>query len=95
MFDSDQVSIADGVATVRIVDRETLARLASVLGLKRPLPYVLSVENESPAPRGIEPAALPTDIPNNHFVYALTWFAFAGMLVIFYGALVWRRMRTP
>ena len=32
------------------------------------------------------------DIPNNHFVYALTWFALAGILAWFYGALLLRRL---
>jgi surfeit locus 1 family protein len=51
------------------------------------------VESERAAPQGVVPAALPQDIPNNHFVYALTWFALAGILAWFYGALLLRRLR--
>lgn len=55
-------------------------------------PYFLAVESETPAPLGVSPAALPQDIPNNHFIYALTWFALAGILAWFYGAMLWRRL---
>ena len=66
--------------------------MARQSGLAHPAPYLLAVEAETPAPPGITPAALPQDIPNNHFVYALTWFALAGILAWFYVALVWRRL---
>jgi surfeit locus 1 family protein len=64
-------------------------------GLARPAPYILAVESERPAPAGILPAALPRDIPNNHLVYALTWFALAAILAWFYGAMLVRRLRSP
>ena len=95
IFDSDGSAPASGVRTVRIVDSTALARIGATVGLNRPIPYLLAAESETSPPQGVTPAALPQDIPNNHFVYALTWFAFAGMLACFYGALVWRRMRTP
>ena len=84
-----------GVAVIRVVDREALRRLAAMSGLERPVPYIIAVENESPPLAGVRPAALPQDIPNNHFVYALTWFALAGILAWFYGALLWRRLTRP
>ena len=94
MFDSGGLSTAGGVASVRIVDRDALMKIAAAYGLRHPMPYLLAAESETPAPDGVTPAALPQDIPNNHFVYALTWFALAGILAWFYGALVWRRMTS-
>ena len=40
---------------------------------------IVAVERETPVPPGLVPAALPQDIPNNHLVYALTWFGLAGV----------------
>lgn len=82
----------NGVTVLRVVDDAALAAVARQASLVRPAPSVLAVESETPAPRGIAPAALPQDIPNNHFVYALTWFALAGILAWFYVAMVWRRL---
>ena len=93
-FDAEVAASGPDMTVVRIVDDAALARMAKASGLARPVPYLLAVENETPSPPGIVPAALPPDIPNNHFIYALTWFAFAGILVCFYGALLRRRMRT-
>jgi surfeit locus 1 family protein len=83
---------APGARVFRVVDREALGSLAADNGVRRPAPFLLAVESERPAPQGIVPAALPQDIPNNHFVYALTWFALAGILAWFYGALLLRRL---
>jgi surfeit locus 1 family protein len=63
--------------------------------VSEPAPYFLAVESETPAVPGVTPAALPQDIPNNHFVYTLTWFGLAGVLVWTWAAYVWRRMRAP
>jgi surfeit locus 1 family protein len=83
---------ADFVA-LRVVDAATLRETAAAQGLARPAPYLLAVEHEAPAAVGLTPAALPTDIPNNHLVYALTWFALALICAWFYGALLMRRLR--
>ena len=91
LLGSDPPAPAGGVTTLRVVDRDGLARLASQGGLRRPIPYILAVESEAPPLPGVHPAALPQDIPNNHFVYALTWYALAGILAWFYGAMMWRR----
>ncbi|MDQ2860053.1 MAG: SURF1 family protein [Pseudomonadota bacterium] len=82
----------NGVTVLRVVDTGALAAVARQSGLAHPAPYILAVEAETPPPAGIAPAALPQDIPNNHFVYALTWFALAGILAWFYVAMVWRRL---
>ena len=81
-----------GARVFRVLDRSAVASLAADNGVERPAPYILAVESERPAPQGLVPAALPQDIPNNHFVYALTWFALAGILAWFYGALLLRRL---
>jgi surfeit locus 1 family protein len=81
-----------GARVFRVLDRRAVVSLAADNGIRRPAPYFVAVESELPAPPGIVPAALPQDIPNNHFVYALTWFALAGILAWFYGALIFRRL---
>ena len=83
---------APGARVFRVLDRASVASLGADNGLRRPAPFILAVESERPAPAGLVPAPLPQDIPNNHFVYALTWFALAGILAWFYGALLLRRL---
>jgi surfeit locus 1 family protein len=86
---------ADGVTVVQSLDASAVASLLGGLSPKAPAPYILTVESESPAPPGLRPAALPEDIPNNHLVYAITWFGLAGTLVFVYGAMLLGRMRRP
>ncbi len=78
---------------VRVIDAETLADLATRAGLKRPAPLLLAAEHETPPPIGLQPRALPGDIPNNHLAYAVTWFALAGILLWFYLAMLIQRYR--
>ncbi len=80
-----------GARVFRVLDRASVASLAADNGLRRPAPLVLATESETPGPAGLVPAPLPQDIPNNHLVYALTWFALAGILAWFYGAMLLRR----
>jgi len=93
-LDADTAGPAGGPVTVRVFDAGALKRAAAASGLAHPLPYVLAVESEAPPAPGLAPAALPRDIPNNHLIYALTWFSFAAMVAGFYGVLVRRRTRT-
>ena len=83
---------AAGARVFRVLDRSAVASLATDNGVRHPAPYILAAESERPPPPGVVPAPLPQDIPNNHFVYALTWFALAGILAWFYGALLLRRL---
>jgi surfeit locus 1 family protein len=82
---------ADGAVILQSVDAQALALVAGPGA--RPAPYYLAAETATPAAAGLTPAALPQDIPNNHFVYALTWFGLAGVLAWTWAAYVWRRMR--
>jgi surfeit locus 1 family protein len=81
----------DGALVLQAVDPAALRLVAG--GVTAPL--YLAVESETPAPAGITPAALPQDVPNNHFVYALTWFGLAGVLVWMWAAYVIRRVARP
>lgn len=56
---------------------------------------MLMAERETPAPGGVTAAPLPSDIPNRHLEYALTWFGLAGALLAVYAALLRRRLKRP
>ncbi len=86
-----ETSPVPGARVFRVLDAAALSAIAADNGLSRPAPYLLAVESEIPGPPGVVPAALPQDIPNNHLVYALTWFALAAVMVSFYGAMLFRR----
>jgi surfeit locus 1 family protein len=81
----------DGSVTLLSVDPAALRLIAG----PRSVSWYIAVEREVPAGGGLTPAALPEDIPNNHFVYALTWFGLAGVLVWMWAAFVVKRMREP
>jgi len=82
---------ADGSMVLQAVDPGALRLVAG----GAIAPVYLAVESETPAPPGVTPAALPQDIANNHFVYALTWFGLAGVLVWMWAAYVVRRVIRP
>jgi len=82
-----------GFVAMRVADAPSILRLAKLGGLSHPAPDILAVESERPAPPGVAPAAIPADIPNNHLVYALTWFALAAILAWFYVAMLITRYR--
>jgi surfeit locus 1 family protein len=69
---------------------EALARMASLVGLEGPAPYMLLVERETPAPAALTAAPLPPQISNRHLGYAITWFGLAAALATVYAALVLR-----
>ncbi|HET9159772.1 MAG TPA: SURF1 family protein [Caulobacteraceae bacterium] len=71
-----------------------LPTVASYLGLERPAPYFLMAETSTnPDVPQLKPAAVPTDIPNNHLSYAITWFGLAAALVGVYAALLRRTLK--
>jgi surfeit locus 1 family protein len=69
--------------------------MATALHFDKPAPLMLAAETSSnPDFPDLKPAALPSDIPNRHLEYALTWFGLAGVLAAFYAAMVAKRLRT-
>lgn len=67
--------------------------MAAVLGAERPAPVMLMLESPRLGPT-LVPSPLPTDIPNNHLAYALTWFGLAATLVVFYAVALLRGRRA-
>ena len=71
-----------------------IAPMAKALGAPAPAPIVLYAESKTnPEIAPLKPAALPVEIPNNHFQYALTWFGLAGALAGVYLAALFQRLR--
>ena len=69
-------------------------RMAAALGADRAAPLFLSASQSAmPEWQALKPAPLPDNIPNRHLEYALTWYGLAGVLIAFYGAMLWRRRR--
>ncbi|HEX8445009.1 MAG TPA: SURF1 family protein [Sphingomonas sp.] len=56
--------------------------------------HILLLVSDQAAP-GLSPSLRPSpeDIPNNHFAYAVQWFAFAGIALVIYALALRRRMR--
>jgi surfeit locus 1 family protein len=69
-----------------------VAAMASALKAPRPAPLFLFAETSTnPEWKALVPGAIPTDIPNNHFAYALTWYGLAAALLGVYAAMLFRR----
>lgn len=70
--------------------------MAAALHVSAPAPVFLMLESPAPRTGAPVPAAVPTDIPNRHLEYALTWFGLALALAGVYIArlLSDRRART-
>lgn len=68
-----------------------IAGMARALHVARPAPTYLMLEQPAPPPGGPAIAPLPTDIPNNHLQYAITWFGLAVALAGVYLASLWRK----
>ncbi len=69
--------------------------MAEALRFDKPAPLMLAAETSSnPDFSALKPAALPSDVPNRHLEYALTWFGLAGVLAAFYAAMVGKRLRA-
>jgi surfeit locus 1 family protein len=67
--------------------------MAQTLGVSDPAPSFLMLEGPAPPPGGPTPQALPSDIPNNHLQYAITWFGLAVALAGVYLASLWTKRR--
>lgn len=68
--------------------------MAKALSGSTPVPVTLMAETSSnPAWKALNPAPLPTEIPNRHLEYALTWFGLAGALACVYAATLWKRWK--
>jgi len=65
--------------------------MARALNAPGPAPVFLMLESPAPADLTPRPAAVPTNIPNNHLGYAITWFGLAAALVGVYFAVLFRR----
>jgi surfeit locus 1 family protein len=71
-----------------------VAAMARALGAPAPAPVFLFAETSSnPRFAALQPAPLPTNIPNRHFEYALTWFGLAAALLGVYVAALFGRAR--
>lgn len=55
---------------------------------------LFAVTSSNPDWQALTPSAPPAAFSNNHLGYALTWFGLALALVVFYGVLLRRRLRT-
>lgn len=69
--------------------------MAQALNAPLPAPVFLFAETSSnPEWKALQPAPLPSEIPNRHLEYALTWFGLAAALVGVYAALLLRRRKN-
>lgn len=74
--------------------RDTAA-MAAALKSPAPAPDFLFAETATnPELPALVPAPLPSDIPNRHLEYALTWFGLAAALLGVYAAVLFRRTRA-
>jgi surfeit locus 1 family protein len=72
-----------------------VAAMAAALEASTPAPLFLMAETSSnPEWKALVPAPLPTDIPNRHLEYALTWYGLAGALLGVYAAMLLRRRKV-
>lgn len=72
--------------------RRDVDAMARALNAPDPAPFMLELEEPAAGP-GLIPSPLPTDIPNRHLEYAVTWFGLAAALAGLYGGWLWRRLR--
>jgi surfeit locus 1 family protein len=68
--------------------------MARALQAPQPAPVFLMAETSTnPDWKALVPAPLPSEIPNRHLEYALTWFGLAGALACVYAAMLFKRLR--
>ena len=84
------VTPKNDVAGNRWYSRDVPA-MAKALGARAPAPLTLMAETSSnPDWRALDPTPLPSEIPNRHLEYALTWFGLAAALACVYAATLWK-----
>jgi surfeit locus 1 family protein len=72
-----------------------VAAMAQALKAPSPAPVYLFAESATnPEFKALIPVPLPTDIPNRHLEYAITWFGLAAALAGVYAAVLFGRVRT-
>jgi surfeit locus 1 family protein len=72
-----------------------LRAMATLLGAPDPAPVFLGAETATnPGVPALVPSPLPTDIPNNHLQYVMTWFGLAVALAGVYSAMLSRWLKT-
>jgi surfeit locus 1 family protein len=79
---------------IRVWRSRDLPAMATALNAPAPAPLFLMLETPAAPRPGPEPAAVPTNIPNNHLGYALTWFGLAAGLAAMYVASLLRARRN-
>ena len=68
--------------------------MAKALDAPSPAPVFLFAETSTnPDWQALQPAPLPSEIPNRHLEYALTWFGLAAALAGVYAAVLVRRRK--
>lgn len=88
------VTPANDVAANRWFSRDVPA-MARALSAPQPAPIFLYAETSSnPGFAALAPAPLPSNIPNRHLEYALTWFGLAAGLVGVYAAGLLKRRKN-
>jgi surfeit locus 1 family protein len=71
------------------------AAMAGALNAPAPAPVFLFAETPTnPELPALVPAPLPSEIPNRHLEYALTWFGLAAALLGVYAAVLFRKGRA-
>ncbi|WP_293676946.1 SURF1 family protein [uncultured Phenylobacterium sp.] len=72
-----------------------VAAMAAALKAPNPAPLFLFAETPTnPEWKALTPGAIPADIPNNHFAYALTWYGLAAALLGVYAAMLFRKRNS-
>jgi surfeit locus 1 family protein len=75
--------------------RYDFAAMADAMGVKQLLPFALEADDMPNPDRFPVGGQTRVDLPNNHFVYALTWFGLAFVLLVIYGISSWHKLPPP
>lgn len=88
-----RIGVKDDPAHGRFFSRR-VEPIAAALGAEDPAPFFLMAETSTnPEWKALRPQPLPTDVPNRHLEYALTWFGLAVVLLGVYAAMLRGRVR--